>query len=37
MRQSFAADALDPVGLYFGTTGGEIQIICTLTGGAPNP
>ena len=24
MRQAFTADALDPVGLYFGTTSGEI-------------
>lgn len=24
MRQGFAADGLDPVGLYFGTTSGEI-------------
>jgi hypothetical protein len=24
MRQAFAADGLDPVGLYFGTTSGEI-------------
>jgi photosystem II stability/assembly factor-like uncharacterized protein len=23
-RQAMAADALDPVGLYFGTTGGEL-------------
>ena len=23
-RQAMAADSLDPVGLYFGTTGGEV-------------
>jgi hypothetical protein len=26
MRQGFAADTLDPLGLYFGTTSGEIWV-----------
>ena len=31
------ADALDPVGIYFGATGGEVFIVQTLSGGAKPP